>query len=248
MPIDRSVSGQRPRSLGRNAFPGGSDVTTEQRQQQEPSMEEILSSIRRIIADEEADHGQDDHDDDLGAAEASAESLDDDTGAMADAAEDDQEDDVLELTRVVRESGEVVDFHTERPAAAAAAEDAAPMRATDDRDQALGVAESAPLHQRQDEPEPEDEPVATEQARITELMSTSAATVATGAFAKLSQVLQRTPQEASVADHSGRSVEQFVEDIVRPMLKDWLDEHLTAIVERLVEKEIQKIARRAELN
>jgi cell pole-organizing protein PopZ len=32
------------------------------------------------------------------------------------------------------------------------------------------------------------------------------------------------------------------------MLKDWMDEHLPAIVERLVEKEIQKIARRAELN
>jgi hypothetical protein len=32
------------------------------------------------------------------------------------------------------------------------------------------------------------------------------------------------------------------------MLKDWLDEHLPAIVERLVQKEIQKISRRAELN
>jgi cell pole-organizing protein PopZ len=32
------------------------------------------------------------------------------------------------------------------------------------------------------------------------------------------------------------------------MLKDWLDEHLPAIVERLVQKEIQKLSRRAELN
>ena len=31
------------------------------------------------------------------------------------------------------------------------------------------------------------------------------------------------------------------------MLKDWLDENLPAIVDRLVQKEIQKIARRAEL-
>jgi cell pole-organizing protein PopZ len=32
------------------------------------------------------------------------------------------------------------------------------------------------------------------------------------------------------------------------MLKEWLDEHLPAIIERLVQKEIQKISRRAELN
>ena len=87
-----------------------------------------------------------------------------------------------------------------------------------------------------------------EQARISELMSASAATVATGAFAKLSQALQRTPEEELVADHAGRTVEQFIEDIARPMLKDWLDEHLPAIVERLVQKEIQKLSRRAEMN
>ena len=31
------------------------------------------------------------------------------------------------------------------------------------------------------------------------------------------------------------------------MLRDWLDENLPTIVDRLVQKEIQKIARRAEL-
>jgi cell pole-organizing protein PopZ len=51
-----------------------------------------------------------------------------------------------------------------------------------------------------------------------------------------------------VADGAGRTVEQFVEDIARPMLKEWLDEHLPAIIEQLVQKEIQKISRRAELN
>ena len=87
-----------------------------------------------------------------------------------------------------------------------------------------------------------------EKVRNSELVSAAAASVASGAFAKLSQALQRTPEEVSVADGSGRTVEQFVEDIARPMLKEWLDEHLPAIVERLVQKEIQKISRRAELN
>ena len=50
-------------------------------------MEEILSSIRRIIADEEA---EDDHseDDELGAAEAESEALNEDADALARAAGD----------------------------------------------------------------------------------------------------------------------------------------------------------------
>jgi hypothetical protein len=35
--------------------------------------------------------------------------------------------------------------------------------------------------------------------------------------------------------------------MIRPLLKEWLDQNMPPIVERLVQKEIQKIARRAEL-
>ena len=35
--------------------------------------------------------------------------------------------------------------------------------------------------------------------------------------------------------------------MIRPMLKEWLDENMPPLVERLVEKEIQKLARRSEL-
>jgi hypothetical protein len=225
-------------------------------------MEEILSSIRRIIADEEADHARAGDEDELGAADARAEALDDEAETLAEAADEDQDgdDDVLELTKVVRESGEIVDLRSERSGADPAdeeAEPAAPDFAEDRADDEVGFAarepgdaiQDAPYRDAiQDAPYRKDEPVPSEQARISELMSASAATVASGAFAKLSQALQRTPEEESVADHSGRTVEQFIEDIARPMLKDWLDEHLPAIVERLVQKEIQKLSRRAELN
>ena len=86
-----------------------------------------------------------------------------------------------------------------------------------------------------------------EPARASELMSATTASVAGGAFARLSQALQRTPEAESVADSSGRTVEQFFEDIARPILKEWLDANLPGIIERLVQKEIQKIARRADL-
>jgi uncharacterized protein len=206
-------------------------------------MEEILSSIRRIIADEEA-HDEA-ADDELGAAEARAE----DSESLTEVAEDEEED-VLELTRVVRESGEVVELQTERPSLDQAVEEpepAEPVNAGYGADQKIALA-GQPGGAIEDAPQIEDEHVPSEKIRNSELVSGAAASMATGAFAKLSQALQRTPEEVAVADGSGRTVEQFIEDIARPMLKEWLDEYLPAIVERLVQKEIQKISRRAELN
>lgn len=239
-------------------------MTTEPREQHEPSMEEILSSIRRIIADEETEDSNDT--DELGAAEARAEALDDDVDVMADAADDDAED-VLELTKMVRDGGEVVDLRADEtpeapepepgpeaaqePAAAAVEEEPTPKptfaAADDDEIELAPAAETDSAASAGDDATTrESKDVQSHQASA-ELVSSTAATVATGAFAKLSQAIQKTPAEESVADDSGRSVEQFVEDMARPLLKDWLDEHLPQIVERLVEKEIQKIARRAEL-
>ena len=257
-------------------------MTTEPREQHEPSMEEILSSIRRIIADEEAEDGASD-DDELGAAEAQAEALNEDADALAQAADDEESDDVLELTKMVRDSGEVVDLKAEAAAMAgpAAEPDSEPEVAADEvelapadqglADQGLAdrdladrdladrdLAEPAfaarePVDQEpapfiQDQPKQEKTAVETKSAATrAELLSATAASAASGAFAKLSEAFQRTPTEELVADNFGRTVEQFVEDMVRPLLKDWLDENLPSIVDRLVQKEIQKIARRAEL-
>ena len=226
-------------------------------------MEEILSSIRRIIADEETDDNIS-GDDELGTAEAQSEALDDDAEALARAAEDeeDADEDVLELTKVVRESGEVIDLQGERSSSYDAVDDDEARadqeprddeEARDDDDRGIDVGpvghapEEEPAGAGREHIQRKDQVVHSEQARAAELMSAATASVTGGAFAKLSQALQRTPEEESVADTSGRTVEQFIEDIARPMLKEWLDQNLPAIVERLVQKEIQKISRRAEL-
>jgi cell pole-organizing protein PopZ len=242
-------------------------------------MEEILSSIRRIIADEEAEGGRSD-DDEVDQLE---------TGDDADPVEpeNDAEEDVLELTKVVRASGQVVDLHVaeDDPAEEAtgrrgdedgqalmpgeddttplAAHDAADAPADDDdhepgaaiaddrydEDDEFSVAPTAAhaVSVVEEDASQEDHTTVPKQAARDELLSDAAASAATGAFAKLSHAFQRTPVEESIADGDGRSIEQFVEDIIRPMLRDWLDEKLPPIVERLVEKEINKIARRAEL-
>ena len=206
-------------------------------------MEEILSSIRRIIADEEAEDGTSD-DDELGAAEAQADALNEDADALARAAEDDESDDVLELTRVVRDTGEVVDLKTE--GAAGAGPGIRPEAIADEIELAPADEEPAAITPYE-QPNQENTVEMKSAASRAELLSAGAASAATGAFAKLSQAFQRTPAEDSVADGAGRTVEQFIEDMIRPMLKEWLDENLPQIVDRLVEREIQKIARRAEL-
>jgi cell pole-organizing protein PopZ len=43
---------------------------------------------------------------------------------------------------------------------------------------------------------------------------------------------------------SGRTVEGLVEDMLRPMLKSWLDNNLPPLVERLVREEIERVSRR----
>jgi cell pole-organizing protein PopZ len=55
-----------------------------------------------------------------------------------------------------------------------------------------------------------------------------------GAFNELS---------AFLAARTGRGVDDLVEDLLRPLLKDWLDTNLPALVERLVREEIGKLSR-----
>jgi cell pole-organizing protein PopZ len=42
---------------------------------------------------------------------------------------------------------------------------------------------------------------------------------------------------------SGRTVEELVSELLRPMLKTWLDENLPEMVERLVRAEIERVSR-----
>lgn len=43
--------------------------------------------------------------------------------------------------------------------------------------------------------------------------------------------------------NTGATIESLMRDMLRPMLKEWLDENLPSVVERMVEKEISRISR-----
>jgi cell pole-organizing protein PopZ len=170
----------------------------------EPSMEEILASIRRIIAEDgEAPKG-----------EASAE-----PGAApaAEAGSQASIDEILELTEVVEADG---------PAAA---------------------------HDPDPEPEPPPPPRRAEPPRGApaamaddRLVSAAAAAASVAALSQLSG-LRRDRKDAPVALGNGQlTIEDIVRELLRPMLRDWLDANLPGLVERLVREEVSRIVREAE--
>ncbi len=95
--------------------------------------------------------------------------------------------------------------------------------------------------QAEPEPEPEPEPpppppklapVARDDDR---LVSEPSASAAAASFSQLS--------EAIAMPAAGRTLEDLVRELLRPLLKDWLDTNLPRIVEAKVAEEVERIAR-----
>ncbi len=179
----------------------------------EPSMEEILASIRRIIAD--------------------------DTGVPAEAAAAEPEpsavedEDVLDLASIPAEPEADIDDDIEFR------EVAAPLL----------VVPPHLLQQQEPEPEPEPEPPPPPAPRAAAPEPAPAP-----AMPQLEQPLLSAAANASVASafnalsstiitQNARTLEDLVKDMLRPMLKDWLDANLPALVERLVKAEIERVTR-----
>jgi len=175
---------------------------------QEPTMEEILASIRRIISEDEP------------APEASAGA---DTVSPPHGDERSgygEEDDILELTDRVDPGGQ----EPEAPfGAATGADDEIPAFETSgDLDIYAGSASSS-----SEGSGGFDEPP---------LVSRPVESTASSAFSQLARTVTMPAQ--------GRVLEDVVRELLRPMLKDWLDQNLPDIVEAAVQAEVERIARR----
>ncbi|MET1026384.1 MAG: DUF2497 domain-containing protein [Dongiaceae bacterium] len=83
-----------------------------------------------------------------------------------------------------------------------------------------------------------------------ELPDLVAPAVAEATSASFAQLLQQRRQEEPVIERpagDGLLVETLVRQAVEPLLRDWLDTHLEGIVERMVRREVERLARKAEL-
>lgn len=92
----------------------------------------------------------------------------------------------------------------------------------------------------QDEPRRQLVQSAVEQA----LLSSNSSAAVDSAFGMLTH---RPPAQMPIAQmpiaHGARSIEDLVQDMLRPMLKTWLDDNLPSLVERLVRAEIERVSR-----
>ncbi|MBF0666197.1 MAG: DUF2497 domain-containing protein [Brevundimonas sp.] len=211
---------------------------------QEPTMEEILASIRRIISEDDApaetaaapaSAPESESEGEAAAEPAVAESapaaaesspaLMDESPAMEEPAA--SEEDVLELTDTY-----------EAPAAESIGDLDVSPAADVDPFPVEAVSESAFA------PEPEHPADTTSHGRYDTLVGDSAAASAASAFAGLASSLKKSePMEPSLP--SGPTLDELARALLRPMLKEWLDANLPGIVEREVRKEVERIARTA---
>lgn len=209
--------------------------------QREPSMEEILASIRRIIEDSD---------------QAKKPELDVVEGKGPDSPAPEEE---TPTEPVAAERVEIRPVH-EAPAAASALETREAARAMTMRADVADAA--APL-----QPVVEEEPMAESlRAAMEDEIEASLpprAANAPGAFedfepARLDQrpaiISERTGRQVAAAFEElsdafaasrRKSFDEIAEEMMRPMLQDWLDNNLPTLVERLVREEIERVARGA---
>lgn len=75
------------------------------------------------------------------------------------------------------------------------------------------------------------------------LLAPAAAAAATASVSHLLRAV--AAERGSTVSRGGPSIEDVVREELRPLLKDWLDQHLPALVERLVRSEIERLVGRA---
>ena len=195
--------------------------------EQTESMEDILQSIRRIIANE--------------------------PDSTASAAADDAEE-AFELTEIVSEEPAPEPEPETAPAPQMAAAEPAPKSSPvpllkDDHQEPIKVTTprvqevmmddepsmpaTAPQQVMQEEAAPEDDDTES-------LLTHEAAEASAHALKNLVNSIPK-PKVDSPLMRSGSTLEDLVVESLKPQLSEWLNENLPTIVQNLVEKEIRKI-------
>jgi len=231
--------------------------------QREPSMEEILASIRRIIEDSDsgrrpAESGEFPHASEL---EEAQEALPEVDAFRAELQADPQPFGQITLAEVQAQ--------LQVPDAAAAEGERAPISLAEignriaQESQPAGdpaiAAESDPAGMVFERHEPELEygqpsPVTVEAEAAAPPTETSPDMSAEALSARPALVSEQTSRQVAAAfeelseafaSRSRKTFDEMAQEMLRPMLQDWLDNNLPTLVERLVREEIERVARGA---
>jgi cell pole-organizing protein PopZ len=178
---------------------------------QEPTMEEILASIRRIISEDDAPPAE---------AQAAPEPV------FAPAPVEPEDEDVLELTDAI-EASAPLETHGDLDVY----EPAAPEPAWTPEPEPAPVF-SAPVP----EPAPYVPPPSySAPGEDDDLIGAAAASATASAFGRLEAALSMPAP--------GRSLDDVVRELLKPLLKQWLDENLPRIAEAKVAEAVEKLQR-----
>ena len=186
---------------------------------QEPTMEEILASIRRIISEDDTPSGGEA--DAAGEAEAPSDEASPDPEPQAEA------EVVAEVVAEPEAPAPLPDRDPPPPRAAIPELDE-----DDDLELTQKVETLGDLDVLEAEaPSPAPAPV----KDVASLVSDQVAAAAAASFGHLSANIGMPP--------SGHTLEDVGREMLRPLLQQWLDTHLPNIVQEAVQSEVERIAR-----
>lgn len=228
----------------------------------EPSMDEILSSIRQIIADDDAAGTP--RRPSLQAAPpppmqaAPARVVEEDDRDLSDML-DDIEPLALSSAQIVEEGEGGFSFDSILADTESSA--GANLHLVEAEDIEFDAAEELPsfdpVPAREPEPEPEaiaftpaPAPTPPRQQPMAEAAPLPDPTLTSEMTEQLLEPATRAAVRGSIGKlnalgigNPGVTIESMMRDMLRPMLKEWLDENLPSVVERMVEKEIARVSR-----
>ena len=177
-------------------------MADEENTEEEPSIEEILDSIRQIISDDDEENS-DEAVEEAAAPEPEEESVDD-------------EEEVVELTDKIDDEPE---------------------------------PEPEPAPEPEPEPAPEPEPVEIDMQDVeedvvdeiedfgdSEILTDAAESATYDGFEKL--------VKQTAVEYNGITLEEIVRTELKPLLREWLDDNLPSMIERLVAEELERISKR----
>ena len=187
----------------------------------DPSMEDILASIRRILSDDEAEPPAVPPSDEPHEAKP--------TPSRRDAALD-----VLAL-----DAGMIVDEPPHRLAAPAEPSPIIPPQPALPAPPSVPTPPPQPVMEPIMERHPDPEPTPRH-----DLVAPEAAAAAASSVGALLRTLGAGREQTQV-HRGGPTIEDIVREEIRPLLKQWLDDQLPTMVERLVRAEIERVVGRA---
>lgn len=199
-------------------------------EQQDNSIEDILASIRQIISEDEP---KGDVAPTPVAVDVPPEPVFESAPATPDVDEPETtEDDVFELVdRVIAQESE--------PEAVAPEPEPEPEPAFVPPTPVAPPPSVVTATPEQVAPAPSSVAVVDETPIFTE----QAATATLGAFSKLSETVLLERQRAIAG--ANVTLEDIVKELLQPLLRQWIDQHVPGIVDRLVREELEKLSRQA---